>query len=1107
MEQSKLIFMRKFIHIILTIIVAGLSAVMAHAQVIGAGTYTGDAFLGYASGGNIKLSGDVTVTSQITVNSNLTIDLNGYMLAGNFGDTAPANNYLIRVNTGGVTLNIVNTSSESRTRSIELYNGAIVQIQGAVITNKFNHAIAVTGSSASSRGTCNISNCKIAGCSTSGSGGAINIFTYGGKVTLNNVDVCYNFAAVSGGAIYGLGFELSGSRVHNNVSGSDGGGIYIVTKGVNHNSFPNIISNGSIISNNNAGRDGGGIFCNPNPNNPLEINGSKLSYNFADQNGGGIYCLSTNVSIINNSSIEYNYANSRGGGFYLGRNSNNTGTAKCTCTLTNSSIIHNTALEFGGGGQVGKISGDNASLTITNSTINNNRSILRGAGGVHVTGNSTLTFNSGEISYNQAGEMGGGIHSSRGCTLNMNGGKMQGNIVYGRGGAINLSTGSSLILSGTSIMGNKTFTGYKYTYPGVTPYFDNSTKEFKYSVPSHESLGYDSSIIYKGYGGGVAIDAGACNIKNNSIISGNIASADGGGIALVMIDVQSDAHIPTLIMVNGSISDNQASGNGGGVYIMRNTSSLSGNISATINAGTVSGNKAVLNGGGLFMDTGSQFTMADGVTMSDNKAGNGGSGSGGAVYVSQGTATINGGIFTSNTASVNGGALYVNGNVTVAKGTLNQNIATSNGGALYVQAGTVNMNNIVMNNNSATSDGGGLYLSSGSLTIGNNTNNKIQSNKANNGGGVCVANGTLSLTTCNISNNKATRYGGGVYVANTSVSTIDLGGDGVFEHNTASAGGGLAVGGAITLNFEGSLQNNTASNGGGIYLFKGSASSGAVLNFKDGFIRNNYANGNSGQTGYHGTASSIAGFGGGIFLDQGTTFKTTLGTGATFGFYGNRANRGADDIFANGNGTTVNLPDIGGMVLADFDVPTPELYWVEDYATDDTQYSSGTKVISTTGYTAVRYQSALEAGSVDIGKLEATSYSSYKNKYLCLALGYQLFYVTLQKKGLETGDVAIFDISYKDGGTPVSYRKVKFIGRGVSTPVTIVVALPPNEWTFTEDATWSWKYRIPAPLVKSITTQAEANDPIVFVNELKDSGSGVSTRIHYETFRENRMKL
>ena len=1099
--------MRKFIYIFLTIIVAGLSAVMAHAQVIGAGTYTGDAFLGYASGGNIKLSGDVTVTSQITVNSNLTIDLNGYMLAGNFGDTAPANNYLIRVNTGGVTLNIVNTSSESRTRSIELYNGAIVQIQGAVITNKFNHAIAVTGSSASSRGTCNISNCTIAGCSTSGSGGAINIFTYGGKVTLDNVDVCYNFAAVSGGAIYGLGFELSGSRVHNNVSGSDGGGIYIVTKTANHNSFPNIISNGSIISNNNAGRDGGGIFCNPNPNNPLEINGSKLSYNFADGNGGGIYCLSTNVSIINNSSVEYNYANSRGGGFYLGRNSNNTGTAKCTCTLTNSSVIHNTALEFGGGGQVGKISGDNASLTITNSTINNNRSILRGAGGVHVTGNSTLTFNSGEISYNQAGEMGGGIHSSRGCTLNMNGGKMQGNIVYGRGGAINLSTGSSLILSGTSIMGNKTFTGYKYIDPGVTPYFDNSTKEFKYSVPSHESLGYDSSIIYEGYGGGVAIDAGACNIQNNSIISGNIASADGGGIALVMIDVSSGAQIPSLIMANGSISDNQTNGNGGGVYIMRNSSSLSGNISATINGGTLANNKAIKNGGGVYLDTDSQFTMADGVTMSGNKAGNGGTGSGGAVYVSQGTATINGGSITSNTASVNGGAIYVNGNVIITNGNLSNNSSQNNGGAIYVQTGTVTMNSLTMNGNTSTSNGGGLYLDNGSLSIGNSTSNVIQNNKSANGAGVCIANGTLAIQQCRIINNTATQVGGGIYVADTDAVTINLTGGGVFEYNTANTGGGLAVGGAITLNFEGSLQNNTASNGGGIYLFKGSASTGPTLNFKGGFIRSNFANGNSGTTGYKKAAADIAGFGGGIFLDQGATFKTPLSFGAIFGFYGNKANKGGDDIFANGNGTTVNLPAIGGMSLSDFDVPTPELYWVEDYTTGDTQYSSGTNIITTPGYTAIRYQAALEANSPNIGKLDVTKYDSYKNKYLCLALGYELFYVTLQKNGLEAGDVALFEISYQDGVNKVSYRKVKFIGKGKDIPVKLIVALPPNTWTFTEDDTWSWKYETPAPLTKEITTQAHIESPIIFTNVLKSVSTGVNTTIHFETHRENRMRL
>lgn len=1083
MEQSKLIFMRKFIYIFLTIIVSGLSTEKAFSQALRSGEMSGNDFM-TASGGRVALTGDVTLTSKIVITKDFILDLNGHVLRAGSGFT---DDCLIEIgtNTSSYTITITSEHSGNVSNSIELYTGTSLSgINGAVITAKTTRGIIIKQPTG-----CTISNCKIMGCYTTGSGGGINVYT-NGQLTMNNVEVSYNYANDSGAGIQGRRLNLTNCNISYNMVGM------AISRSVDTKSVYGC---------------GGGLYIADATDVTCKLDGCTISHNYAPRYGGGIYSI-TNTD-IKNSNIEYNYAMpitgvsshdqswGRGGGFYICRTDEKN--ASKTFNLTNTTINNNASKYFGGGGQIGLISKDYSTLNIINSHISNNEAILRGAGGLHVTGQATLNLNSGSISNNTARETGGGIHCSRTCVLNLNGGEMRGNTIYGRGGAINLSTGSNLVLNGTNIIENNAITGFDSKYSSVTISHDFVNGICTWTTPT-----YSNNTPITGYGGGVAVDAGTCTIQNNSIVNSNNASADGGGIALVMIDTSTGAQIPTLTMYNGSISNNQTSGNGGGVYIMRNnSSSLSGNISATIEGGTVSGNKAVKNGGGVYLDTGSQFTMADGVTLSENKAGNGGTGSGGAVYVSQGTATINGGSITSNTASANGGALYVNGNVTVTKITLDQNSATSSGGALYVQTGTVSMNNIVMNNNTATADGGGLYLGNGSLTIGENSNNKISNNQANNGAGVCIANGTLALTRCNITNNKATRYGGGVYVANTSASTINLGGDGVFENNEADAGGGMAIGGAITLNFEGSIQNNTASNGGGIYLFKGSASSGATLNFKDGFIRNNHANGNTGTTGYHETASSIAGFGGGIFLDDGTTFKTTLGTGATFGFYGNKANRGADDIFANGNGTTVNLPDIGGMELADFDVPTPELYWVEDYTTDDTQYSASTKVISTAGYKAERYQDALEAGSPNIGKLEAVNYSTYKNKYMCLSLGYQLYYVTLQKKGLEAGDIAIFDISYKKNGTPVSYRKVKFIGKGTDTPVNMIIALPPNTWTFTEDAKWSWKYNIPEPLVKEIATQSDITDPIVFTNTLKSNTGGVNTKIHYETHKENRMKL
>lgn len=79
-------------------------------------------------------------------------------------------------------------------------------------------------------------------------------------------------------------------------------------------------------------------------------------------------------------------------------------------------------------------------------------------------------------------------------------------------------------------------------------------------------------------------------------------------------------------------------------------------------------------------------------------------------------------------------------------------------------------------------------------------------------------------------------------------------------------------------------------------------------------------------TGYNLTADNLVGMGGGIFLD----------TGASLTF--------ADDIFANGNGTLINLPDVTHMQLSGFEVPTQTLYWVEDYVDQDAEYEKGTFV-------------------------------------------------------------------------------------------------------------------------------------------------------------------
>ncbi len=956
----------------------------------------------------------------------------------------------------------------------------------------------------------NLSNTIISDNNTTGNCGAI----IGYKVILNNCTIERNSTTLNGGAIYmrrAADSATDGSlsvvscRINDNKAGYRGGAIY-TESGVSTS-----ISGSSVISGNEAVNAGGGIYATDlsivgtqaepvRVEKNVSVSGGgiyvteqcdirycNISSNLAYANGGGILSHRAPTS-IRDSKINGNYAMSseekgqekitnygRGGGFYFQGTADRLD-AGPEFVLRDTEVNGNAAMYYGGGGQV--CSG--AVLKMNEGTeINSNTAILHGAGGLHVTSAAHLVLNAGEISGNTAHSVGGGIHSSYECKLDLNGGSISNNTVLGRGAGVHVNTGGDVVLSGTDIIGNKAKIGYDYRYSTVI----GSNGNYSWTPPASDT---DEPIDRTGYGGGVLIDSGTCVMQTGNL-TGNYAEVGGGGIALVMINMPKDQKFKQIKVVeftlnNGLLGQNTTDGNGAGVFLMKNMcrdaydklsaaektkvgevmtqaelqALFDGVPKIVINAGSLIGNVAKANGGGSYQEENTRFVInGNSASLSENVANK----SGGAAYIALGTVEIYGGTINSNKATENGGALYVNGNVTMTAGLL-------------------------------------------------------KNNSAYNGGGICILNGKVNITKGNVTDNEATNYGGGLYVANETAGTnITMAGEGVFNGNTAKAGGGMAVGGPIQLNFEGSIQNNVAENGGGIYLLpkKSTETVGATLNLSDGFIRNNSAEAvTSGvATGHHGSVENLKGFGGGVFMGDGTTFKTDIEDDDYFGFYGNVASVGGSDIFANGNGTTVLLPDVENMVLSDYDVPTSKLYWVEDYVTGDTQYSVGSNVITTAGYTPVRYQDALRAGSVDIGRILKEDYDENKDKYLCISLGYELYYVVLQKLGLESGDTAIFNVSYVNkNGERVDYRKALFIGKGKDTPVNVTVALPPNTWTFTEDSKWSWKYKSLSPLTKTISSRADVEEPIVFENVLKDIHTdGESSKVHDETAKENRMKL
>lgn len=213
---------------------------------------------------------------------------------------------------------------------------------------------------------------------------------------------------------------------------------------------------------------------------------------------------------------------------------------------------------------------------------------------------------------------------------------------------------------------------------------------------------------------------------------------------------------------------------------------------------------------------------------------------GGAVWLENGTCTIEGGTIKSCTAT-DGGAIYVKGGtVKMTGGTICDNLAQGgHGGGIYIEEGSFQMNGLhaSIKGNSAIlrdkrgGDGGGVYVTSAAEEVDVKIlSGKITGNTSDRkGGGVCVdmsgttkdANvtvGTSGKTNPDISDNHTLLSGGGLYVSGQNADIIINGGK--IMGNTTSAyvpNEDVAnEGGYVTL-IEGDVTHNVVtfySNGG-----------------------------------------------------------------------------------------------------------------------------------------------------------------------------------------------------------------------------------------------------------------------------------------------------
>ena len=179
----------------------------------------------------------------------------------------------------------------------------------------------------------------------------------------------------------------------------------------------------------------------------------------------------------------------------------------------------------------------------------------------------------------------------------------------------------------------------------------------------------------------------------------------------------------------------------------------------TMSGGILTNNTASSNGGGVYVDNSGTFTMSGG-EISNNMAKDN---SGGGVYVNDGTFTMSGGTISDNEARDGGGVYGTGGSTfTMERGTISDNTAYY-GGGVYLNGGTFTMSGTAKISSNSADNGGGVDLSGGTFTMSGGT---ISDNTASNGGGVYVSyDGEFEMSSGTISGNTASSIGDGVYVS------------------------------------------------------------------------------------------------------------------------------------------------------------------------------------------------------------------------------------------------------------------------------------------------------------------------------------------------------
>ncbi|MCD7948498.1 MAG: S-layer homology domain-containing protein [Oscillospiraceae bacterium] len=400
--------------------------------------------------------------------------------------------------------------------------------------------------------------------------------------------------------------------------------------------------------------------------------------------GGGVYSSSSIVT-IDGATITGNYAYRLGGGIYASANS--------FVTMEAGTISQNKASSGGGGIAISR-----AALTMNGGWITENEAwdaeyprnstdsrMYGHGGGVYAAYDSNFSLNDGVISYNKSSYTGGGVFVGTSQLLSY---------------PSDLDDSSVFAMNGGLITKNETM----YAGGGVCVRGNGTEFSMNHGTVSNNLSNYymySDGGIDGGYGGGIYVISGTCNMGSegnanaNPVITGNTAYRQGGGVYVISYSnyIVQDQSIFNLY--RGEITSNTAGAHGGGVVLFASTINMYDGLIAKNTADDYGGGVCLL----LYGDTrGSQLNMSGG-SITENAV-TSAQGRGGGVYL--GVSPVLGGLATSvllcdggdisnNTSGNNGGGIYVIDTATVTltnQSTLTGNTAANEGGGIYSEVFT-----------------------------------------------------------------------------------------------------------------------------------------------------------------------------------------------------------------------------------------------------------------------------------------------------------------------------------------------------------------------------------------------------------------------------------